>query len=158
MNRLVMIGSPVLLIVALVVVAMAPIGPLPGFFIGGEPTPVPEEWGNTLDVDVIELEVATGALPRVVVIWMVQFDGDLHVVGSNDSGWVSGIGAGSPVRLKMHGKTYSLIASRLSGDAWTAALEAYRDKYIADNPGIFENFPSVDEARETVAVFRLAGS
>ena len=48
-------------IVAIMVIA-TPIGPLPGFFIGGQPTPVPKAWLDTIKVDEILLKMP-GTLP-----------------------------------------------------------------------------------------------
>ena len=57
-------------------VFVTPIGPMPGFFIGGQPTPVPKAWPDTSKVDEILLKVP-GILPRVVIIWVVQVDSAL---------------------------------------------------------------------------------
>ena len=43
-------------------VFVTPIGPMPGFFIGGQPTPVPKAWPDTSKVDEILLKVP-GTLP-----------------------------------------------------------------------------------------------
>ena len=47
-------------------VFVTPIGPMPGFFIGGQPTPVSKAWPDTSKVDEILLKVP-GILPRVVI-------------------------------------------------------------------------------------------
>jgi hypothetical protein len=46
-------------VVALAVMAAlaAPTGPLPGFFIGGTPTPAPDQWPDTSGTDEILLKV-----------------------------------------------------------------------------------------------------
>lgn len=138
----------------LVVVALAaPIGPMPGLFIGGTSTTAPEQWDDTSKVHEIMLRVR-GALPRVVIIWVVEYGGDLHVVGSTDSGWVTMIGARSAVEMRLGDNTYALNASLVT-EGWQEILQAYVAKYQPDYPDIVAGFPSVDEAEGLVAVFRL---
>ena len=90
--KVVLASIPVLL---LVLVLVAPIGPLPGLFIGGTSAKAPEKWGDVSNADEILLRVP-GTVPRVVIIWVVEHGGELHVVGSRGSGWVAMIGAESP--------------------------------------------------------------
>ena len=72
--------SVVLLIVA-IVIWLAPIAMLPGFFIGGSATPAPSSWEDTSTIDEVRLKVG-GVIPRVVIIWIVQVDGELYVTGA----------------------------------------------------------------------------
>jgi len=138
---------------ALVVVAVvAPIGPLPGFFIGGEQTAPPASWPDTSGVHEIRLKVP-GTLPRVVTIWVIDHEGELHVVGRRDSGWVKMIGQGTPVELRLGDRTYSLNATPLT-EGWQAVLEAYVAKYKPHYPEIIAGMPPVAEATDRV-VFRL---
>ena len=58
-----------------------------GVFIGGKSTPTPAVWADTSQVDEISTGVP-GVLHEVVIIWVVQVEGQLYVVGSKDSGWV----------------------------------------------------------------------
>ena len=51
------IVAGVVAVILVIVVLIAPIGPLPGFFIGGDQTPAPAAWASTQDVHEIELEV-----------------------------------------------------------------------------------------------------
>ena len=148
------IGVTIVVVFAALLTWLAPIGPLPGFFIGGTHTEVPGEWGDTRQIHEIQLEVGQGGLPRVVIIWVVQANGNLHIVGANNSGWVSRLGAGGPVRMKMEDKTYSLTASKVTTQ-WEPILEAYVNKYRLDYPEIIEGFPTVEEAAGTTSVFRL---
>ncbi len=143
-----------LVVVAAIIVFAAPLGPLPGFFIGGTPTPVPQAWDDTSEVHEIKLGVGAGALPRVVIIWVVQVEGDLYVVGSKDSGWVSRLASGGPVSMRMGDNTYALQASKVAA-GWEQVLQAYVQKYQADYPDIVAGFPSVEEAADSTAVFRL---
>jgi hypothetical protein len=151
--RVLKIALPAVLALMLVVVLVAPIGPMPGLFIGGTSTKAPERWVDTSDVDEIMLRVP-GALPRVVIIWVVEHGGELYVVGSKDSGWVEMIGAGSPVEIRIGESTYSLNASPVD-EGWQQILEAYVAKYRPGYPDIVAGFPSIDEAEGLVAVFRL---
>lgn len=151
--KLIKIIALVSLIVLVVVAVAAPIGPLPGFRIGGTPTTTPDRWPDTSDVHEIRLKVP-GTLPRVVIIWVIEHAGELHVVGSPDSGWVQRLGNGGPVEMRLGDNTYPLTAERLTMDAG-AILTAYADKYRADYPGIVADLPSADEAAGKFALFRL---
>lgn len=149
------IAVPILLVGIILLAWIAPIGPMPGIFIGGTASDLPDSWGNTRATHEIRLEVQ-GTLPRVVIIWVVQVDGQLYVVGAKGSGWVEMLGQGGPVRMRIGDKTYSLAASLVT-TGWERILEAYIDKYRVDYPGIIEGFPTMEEAAATTAVFRLAG-
>ncbi len=154
--KILKIVAGVLVVLGLTLAFVAPVGPVPGFFIGGEKTAVPERWADTSDIHEIKLKVP-GLLPRVVTIWVVEFNQELHVVGAIDSGWVEMLGQGGPVEMRLEGKTYALNASRISADR-EAILAAYIDKYKADYPEIIEGFPSYEEGSEQFAVFRLGRS
>ena len=143
----------VLFATALILVFVTPIGPLPGFFIGGKSTPTPAVWADTSQVDEISLRVP-GVLPRVVIIWVVQVEGQLYVVGSKDSGWVKRIGQGALVEMRLKDRRYSLNATPVT-TGFTAIIEAYTDKYRPDYPDIVAGFPSVDESQDAFGVFRL---
>jgi len=147
------IGLIVLGIVALIGVAIAPIGPVPGVFIGGTSVKAPEQWPDTRDVDEIRLRVP-GLLPRVVNIWVVERAGELFVVGARNSGWVSMLGEGGPVDMRLGKSTYRLRAVAVHDD-FEAVLTAYVDKYRQDYPDIIAGFPSIEEARTKVSVFML---
>ncbi len=149
--------TALILLAGLILLAwIAPLGPMPGIFIGGTSSDLPESWDNTSDIHEIKLEVQ-GMLPRVVIIWVVQVDGDLHVVGSNTSGWVQMLDQGGSVRIRMGDKTYSLVANRVK-TGWEPILEAYMNKYRADYPEIIEGFPALEEAALTTSVYRLSSS
>ena len=147
------IGLAVIGIVLLIGLVITPIGPLPGFFIGGKMTEFPAQWPQTRDVDEIRLRVP-GFLPRVVIIWVIDSAGELYVVGSRDSGWVRILGEGAPVEMRLGESTYPLRAVAVR-EGWEAVLTAYVDKYRQDYPEIIAGFPSIEEARSQVSVFRL---
>jgi hypothetical protein len=148
--KVILASIPVLL---LVLALVAPLGPIPGLFIGGTSAKAPEKWGDTSNADEIMLRVP-GTVPRVVIIWVVEHGGELHVVGSRESGWVAMIGAESPVEMRLGDNTYALQATVVT-EGWQPILEAYVAKYKADYPDIVADFPSIDEAKDLVAVFRL---
>lgn len=134
-------------------VFVTPIGPMPGFFIGGQPTPVPKAWPDTSKVDEILLKVP-GILPRVVIIWVVQVDSALYVVGSRSSGWVQRIADGANVEMRLSGNTYALAAVPIRQDL-ERVVNAYKNKYRADYPDIVAGFPTLEEAGDQFGVFRL---
>jgi hypothetical protein len=150
-------ASPFLLLLVAAFVWLAPIGPAPGFFIGGTESTAPESWGETSDVHEIRLKVENGILPRVVIIWVVQVENDLYVVGSRESGWVSLLGEGGPVQMRMGSNTYRMNASPVA-ENWQIILESYQDKYRPDYPDIVGGFPSIEEAKDTIAVFKLTAA
>jgi len=153
MMKALKIGLVVLGMVVLIGIAIAPVGPLPGFFIGGKPVDVPAQWPATHEVDEIRLRVP-GFLPRVVIIWVVESAGELYVVGARDSGWVSMLGEGAAVEMRLGESTYRLHAVAVR-EGWEAGLTAYVDKYRQDYPDIIAGFPTIEEARSQVTVFRL---
>ena len=136
-----------------ILVFVTPIGPLPRFFIGGQPTPVPQKWPETAKVDEILLKVPD-ILPRVVVIWVVQVDGALYVVGNSASGWVQRLGDGAAVEMRLLGDTYALNAVPVTEDL-ERLFNAYKDKYRPNYPDIVAEFPTLAEAGDQFGVFRL---
>ena len=134
-------------------VFVTPIGPMPGFFIGGQPTPVPKAWPDTSKVDEILLKVP-GILPRVVIIWVVQVDSALYAVGSRSSGWVQRIADGANVEMRLSGNTYALAAVPIRQDL-ERVVNAYKNKYRANYPDIVAGFPPLEEAGDQFGVFRL---
>ena len=143
------------LLIALVlgVAVAAPIGPMPGFFIGGEQAHPPETWPDTSAVHEVKLKVP-GGLPRVVIIWIVDVAGDLYVVGDRGSGWVRKIGPASPVELRLGDSTFALNAVAVSENA-EAILTAWLGKYEPDYPEIVAGFRNDAAGAGSAAVFRL---
>lgn len=152
MKILKVVGA-VLIALVLGVAVAAPIGPMPGFFIGGEQAQPPETWPDTSAVHEVKLKVP-GGLPRVVIIWIVDVAGDLHVVGDKGSGWVRKIGAASPVKLRLGDSTFALNAVAVSEDP-EAILGAWLDKYEPDYPEIVAGFRNDTAGADNAAVFRL---
>lgn len=156
MTKLLKIGIPLLLVVLVAVALLAPIGPLPGFLIGGTETTAPEKWPDTSGVHEIQLEVP-GTVPRVVIIWVIEYESELYITGYAKSGWVQMLGDGGPVRMRLGDNTYPLIASAVTNDA-RPILTAYMDKYRPDYPDIVADFPSPEEAGDSYVVFKLSRS
>lgn len=151
--KLLRISLLVIVVLLIVLVFAAPIGPLPGFFIGGTPTTAPSSWPDTSEVHEIRLRVP-GTLPRVVIIWVVDYQDALYVVGAKGSGWVSMLGQRGPVEMRLGDMTYALTATPVR-EGWEGVLEAYVEKYRPDYPDIVAGFPAIAEAEDQVAVFRL---
>ena len=147
------IGLAIVGIMALIGVVITPIGPVPGVFIGGTHTEVPAQLPDTHGVDEIRLRVP-GFLPRVVNIWVVESAGALYVIGERDSGWVSMLGEGGPVDVRIGESTYRLRAVAVR-DGWESIVTAYVDKYRPKYPDVVAGFPTIDEARTQITVFRL---
>ena len=147
-------GAPALVLVLLLLVVLAPIGPVPGFFIGGTASATPAVWQDTSALHEVRLRV-DGGIPRVVIIWLVQLDNELYVVGANGSGWVSMLGGGGPVTLRIEDSSYELTASPVTSGQ-LPILEAYQNKYRADYPDIVAGMGSPQEMIAGAAVFRLA--
>ncbi len=153
MIKFVKITAVILVLALCVAIVAAPIGPMPGIFIGGKETPAPAIWGTTADRDEIRLRVP-GTIPRVVIIWVVEYGDELYVVGSQESGWVKMIGDGASVQMRAGDNTYSLNA-QLVKSGWEPIVTAYADKYRPNYPDIVNSFPSVDEAAGSFGVFKL---
>ena len=152
--KIVKVGGWVLLGALAFGVALAPLGPVPGIFIGGKPAPAPLKWQDTSAVREIVLRVP-GTLPRVVTLWVIEMDNELYVVGEKSSTWVSMIGQGGPVEMRLGDNTYALAATPLT-QGWEPVYLAYLDKYRPDYPDLVSQFPSVSEGDATGAIFRLS--
>lgn len=148
------IAGAIVLATVIAVGALAPIGPLPGFFIGGTPSEAPKVWPDTSGVDNVTLKLVDG-IPRVLVVWIIQFDGELYVIGRSSSSWTNKLGNGGPVELRIEDETYSLVASRVR-EGWEPIAQAYMDKYRPDSPELIASFPPIKEAADFIAVFELS--
>ncbi len=153
--RIAKIASLVLVGLALVVLIAAPIGPLPGVFLGGTATPPPAAWEDTSGIDEIRLK-APGLIPRVVIIWVIDYQGELNVLGMKASGWTAMIGEGAPVEVRIEDRTYAVRATPIEQDA-AAIYAAYIAKYQPNYPDIVASMPSLEEAQsqDLAVIFRL---
>ena len=145
---------PILTILGALLVWLLPIGPAAGIFIGGSDSTAPDTWPDTSSVHEIKLKVNGNILPSVVNIWLIQVENSLYIVGARDSRWVSKLGTGNPVQMRMENDTYALQASLVTTN-WQPILEAYQDKYRPDYPDIVNGFPTIEEAATSIAVFKL---
>ena len=151
--KLVKAFAAMVLVTLVVLVFITPVGPLPGFIIGGTPTPAPATWPDTSQTHEIKLKVS-GLLPRVVIIWVVEYSNELYIVGAADGGWTAMIGAGAPVEMRLGDNTYALQATRVNS-GWKDIATAYVDKYRPDYPDIVAGFGDVEAAAGQMAIFRL---
>jgi hypothetical protein len=135
-------------------ILIAPVGPVPGFFIGGTATDAPETWPDTSGVDEIALGVA-GTPPRVVIIWVTQYEGELYIVGRSESTWVNMIGQAAAVKMRLGKNTYSLTASIVAED-WQPMMRTYIQKYEPNYPDIVADLPTVENALGEIVVFKLS--
>ena len=152
--KILKIVVPILVVLIALFVWLTPIGPVSGFFIGGSQSEAPDTWGDTSSIHEIRLKVNSGSLPRVVIIWVVQVDNQLYIVGSRESGWVSMLAQGGPVLMRLGDKTYSLIANPVTMN-WQSIFNTYKDKYRPDYPDIVNGMSESEESAETPAVYRL---
>lgn len=153
MNNIKIAGAILGCLLTLLII-IAPVGPLPGFFIGGTATEVPEIWPDTSAVDEIRLRVA-GSPPRVVVIWVIDYEAELYIVGRSESTWVNMIGQAAPVKMRLEEKTYSLTATMLL-EGWQPMMKAYVEKYEPDYPDIIAGLPPIKDAQGEIVVFKLS--
>lgn len=134
---------------------IAPIGPVPGFIIGGNATAAPAQWPDTSELHEIKLK-AGGFPPRVVIIWVIEHDDELWVAGGSDSGWVTRLAADGNAELRIEDNTYPVQAVAIKEPAvWQPVLAAYIAKYQPDYPEIIAGFPSGENLADQISVFRL---
>lgn len=151
--RIVRIVAALLAVAGLVVLLAGPIGPVPGVFMGGTVTPAPDQWEDTSGIEEIRLK-APGTIPRVVIIWVIDFEDELYVLGMKESGWVSRIGAGAPVEVRIEDRTYAVRATPVEAGA-EEIYTAYLAKYEPTHPDLVAGMPSIEEGREIATIYRL---
>ena len=123
------IGLSLVAVVLIALVVRLPIATMPGFFIGGSASSAPATWSDTSSIHEIKLRVES-AIPRVVIIWFVKIDNDLYIVGEIDSGWVSMLGNGGLVHMRLEGSTYPLQANIVNSGG-EEILQGWQAKYEA---------------------------
>ena len=79
-------------------------------------------------------------VPRVVILWVIDYKNELYVLGNSSSGWVQMIGQGAPVKLRLANSTFNLTAERVT-EGLDPIKTAYIEKYRRDYPDIVENLP-----------------
>lgn len=111
-------------VILLIGALIAPIGPVPGFIIGGNATAAPALWPDTSELHEIKLK-AGGFPPRVVIIWVIEHDDELWVAGGSDSGWVTRLAADGNAELRIEDNTYPVQAVAIKEPAvWQPVLAA----------------------------------
>ena len=144
----------VVILIGAILMWLAPIAMMPGFFIGGSTTPAPSTWEDTSAIDEVRLKVK-GAIPRVVIIWIVQVDGELYVTGAKDSGWVTRLGDGGDAELRIGDNTYPVVAERQTENL-DELIGAWYDKYRPNYPNIVGDMSEVSTEPRSYAIFKLA--
>ena len=147
------IGVSLVAVVLLALVVRLPIATTPGFFIGGSASSAPVTWADTSSTHEIKLRVE-GTIPRVVIIWFVEIDNELYIVGETDSGWVSMLGNSGLVQMRLEDSTYPLQADVVtSGEE--EILQKWLGKYEADYPE-FVNTSASEEFLEYSSIYKLS--
>ena len=147
------IGVSLVAVVLFALVVRLPIATTPGFFIGGSASSAPVTWADTSSTHEIKLRVE-GTIPRVVIIWFVEIDNELYIVGETDSGWVSMLGNSGLVQMRLEDSTYPLQANVVtSGEE--EIVQGWLGKYEADYPE-FVNTSASEEFLEYSSVYRLS--
>ena len=141
-------------LLALLVMYLLPIGVVPGFFIGGTEQEVPEKWEDTSGIDEVRLR-AVDLIPRVVIIWIVQVNGELYVSGGKDSGWVSRLLKNADAQLRIGDSTYAVTAERQTQNL-DELMSAWYDKYQPNYPEIVGQMRAAASNPRPYEVFRLA--
>ncbi len=145
-----------IIVVALGVAIAAPIGPMPGFRLGGNLATVPAHWSSVDLPEEVRLATASGLLPHVVIIWVVESDDRLYVIGDPESTWVEGATRSPDVRLRIGDKAYDMRATRIESGP-REIFQKYIDRYKDNYPEIIEGFPPMEEFSKGAALFELAG-
>ncbi len=98
--------------------------------IDGEVAPIPADWSDVADAEVIQLETSP-AEPYAVNLWIIAMNGSLYVhAGANRATWVENIESNPLVRVGYGGRIYELQASRVtSQEEFEALSEIYKKKY-----------------------------
>ena len=147
------IGVSLVAVVLFALVVRLPIATTPGFFIGGSASSAPVTWADTSSTHEMKLRVE-GTIPRVVIIWFVEIDNELYIVGETDSGWVSMLGNSGLVQMRLEDSTYPLQADVVtSGEE--EILQKWLGKYEADYPE-FVNTSASEEFLEYSSIYKLS--
>jgi hypothetical protein len=145
----------VVLVVLLLGVALAaPIGPMPGIRLGGTPATPPAQWSSVDLPEEVLLATSAGVLPHVVIIWVVESDNRLYVIGDPASTWVDGATRSPDVQLRVGDDVYDMRATRVPAgrqDLFQKYVDRYKDNY----PDIIAGFPPMEEFAQGAAVLEL---
>ena len=139
----------------IIVAIAAPLGPMPGFRIGGTAAEPPASWAGAELPHNILFGTYDGVFPYVVTIWVVESGGTLYVVGDPASTWVAKATSTSDVKVRINDAVYDMTATRMPPGR-VDVLTAYVDRYQADYPEIIDGFPPLDEMAQGSALFELS--
>ena len=143
-----------LIVLVLGVALAAPIGPMPGIRLGGSPASAPAQWSSLDLPEEVRLATSAGMLPHVVIIWVVESDNRLYVIGAPDSTWVEGATRSADVRLRIADNVYDMRATRIESgrqDIFQMYIDRYKDNY----PDIIASFPPIEEFSRGGALLEL---
>ena len=143
-----------LFVLGLGVALAAPIGPMPGIRLGGNQTTAPVQWSSVTLPEEVQLATSTGTLPYVVIIWVVESDNRLYVIGAPDSNWVENATRSPDVRLRIGDNAYDMRATRIQTgrqDIYQMYIDRYKDNY----PEIIASFPPIEEFSQGAALLEL---
>ena len=146
------------ILVALIVLVLglalfAPIGPMPGVRLGGNHASPPDQWSSVSLPEEVRL-ATSGTLPYVVIIWVVESDNRLYVIGAPDSTWVERATQTSDVRLRIDDNAYDMRATRLEPGRQDV-FQMYIDRYKGNYPDIIAGFPPLEQFAAGAALFEL---
>ena len=114
----------------LLILAGCDLVPFSGGQLSGLASPLPDDWSELAQIDVVQLETRP-ADPYSVKLWVIGMGAKLYVhAGANRAAWVEHIEANAHVRLLVEGALYDLRAVRVEDPAEFAAFsDAYEIKY-----------------------------
>ena len=143
-----------LIVLLLGVALVAPIGDMPGIRLGGSPATAPAQWSSVDLPEEVLLSTSAGVLPHVVILWVVESDDRLYLIGDPASTWVEGATRSPDVRLRIGDNVYGMRAARITSgrqDIFQMYIDRYKDNY----PEIIASFPPIEQFAQGGALFEL---
>lgn len=129
-----------LICVGLITACSGPMGPIAGGQLEGTPTPWPDDWSFTDDIENILLQT-NPADPYSVTIWLVTtHDGAFIAASDTDAQWVENIFADPNVILSINGQLIDARATQTtSAEELTVIAQAYQSKYDMEQDDFVES-------------------
>ena len=123
-------AAVVLLSMSLLCACSGPIGPIPGGKLQGTPTPWPDDWNFSDEVENILLETNPDD-PYSVTVWCVTQANNLYVAAaSEESRWVQNMRNNPKVLVNIDGQLFTGIARDVSNnEEIRQVIQAYLSKY-----------------------------
>ena len=124
-----------------------PMGPVPGFALGGEEQPAPDDFAFVQDHDLIQIRTHFGGwLPQVHHIWGVGVDNGIYAIAVEGASWRARIDEDPNVLLRVGDAHYQLTATSVDDVVEVQRVfDAYIEKYgsqleeILGRPGTIED-------------------